>query len=113
MNWIDKSIEEYYNWLRNKTIVLKSENTDWNTIITPLLGLFNDNIEIYAKLENDKVILSDDGVTFSNLELAGAPIMRPPKRKEWLDMILLNYGIVLENNELKAVGNEKIFFKKA
>ncbi|GHT48729.1 DUF1828 domain-containing protein [Bacteroidia bacterium] len=112
MNWIDKSIEEYYNWLRNKTIVTKDEGTAWNSIITPFLGLFNDNIEIYAKLENDKIILSDDGVTFANLELAGAPVMRSFKRKEWLDMILLNYGVTVEKNELTVVGNEKSFPQK-
>jgi hypothetical protein len=27
-------------------------------------------------------------------------------------MILLNYGIVLENNELKVIGNEKDFPQK-
>jgi len=112
MNWIDKSINDYYMWLRDKTIVTKDNYTEWNTIITPFLGLFNDNIEIYAKMDNGKIILSDDGATFSNLELAGAPITRSPKRKEWLEMILLNYGVTLENEELKIVGSERDFPQK-
>jgi hypothetical protein len=27
MNWIDNSIKEYYNWLHEKTIVTKDEQT--------------------------------------------------------------------------------------
>jgi len=112
MNWIDNSISEYYNWLRDKTIVNKDERTGWFVITTPFIGLFNDNIEIYAKMDGSKVTLSDDGLTLSNLELAGAPILRSPKRKEWLEMVLLNYGVVLIENELQAVGNEKDFHQK-
>lgn len=113
MNWIDNSITEYYNWLRGKTIVTKDERTGWSSITTPFPGLFNDNIEIYAKLENEKLILSDDGMTLANLELAGAPILRSPKRKEWLDMVFLNYGITLnDNNELQVIGSEKDFNQK-
>lgn len=112
MTWIDNSIKEYYNWLREKTIVTKDERTGWNAITTPFLGMFNDNIEIYAKLENGKLFLSDDGMTLANLELAGAPVLRSPKRKEWLEMVLLNYGITLSENELQTVGNEKDFHQK-
>jgi len=113
MNWIDNSIEEYYNWLREKTIVTKDERTGWSVITTPFLGLFNDNIEIYAKLDNGKLVLSDDGMTLSNLEYAGAPILRSPKRKEWLEMVFLNYGITLnEDNELQVIGTVKDFNQK-
>jgi hypothetical protein len=113
MNWIDNSIKEYYNWLREKTIVTKDERTGWSVISTPFLGLFNDSIEIYAKLEDGKLILSDDGMTLANLELAGAPILRSPKRKEWLEMIFLNYGITLnDKNELQVIGTEKDFNQK-
>ena len=111
-NWINSSITEYYNWLRDKTHVLKSEETGWYAITTPFLGLFNDNIQIYVKLINDKLYLSDDGQTLSNLELAGSSLLRSNKRKEWLDMILLNYGVVLNNNELQVEGTEKEFNQK-
>jgi hypothetical protein len=111
-NWINNSITEYYNWLRDKTQVLKNEQTGWYAITTPFIGLFNDNIEIFVKLDNDKILLSDDGQTLSNLELAGSPIMRSPKRKEWFEMILLNYGVILNNNELQIEGNEKDFNQK-
>ena len=112
MNWIDKSISEYYNWLREKTIVREDEQTKWYSITTPFLCLFNDNIEIYAKLDNGKLILSEDGMTLANLALTGAPVLRSPKRKEWLDMVVLNYGITINNNELQAIGTEKDFNQK-
>ncbi|MDR0574806.1 MAG: DUF1828 domain-containing protein [Tannerella sp.] len=111
-DWINNSIAEYYNWLRDKTQVLKNEQTGWYAITTPFLGLFNDNIEIYAKLEKDKLILSDDGQTLGNLELAGSSVTRAPVRREWFDMILLNYGITFNNNELQAEGTEKDFNQK-
>ncbi|GAB6013224.1 DUF1828 domain-containing protein [Viscerimonas tarda] len=112
-NWINNSIAEYYNWLRDKTQVSKNEQTGWYAITTPFLGLFNDNIEIYIKLDNDRIILSDDGQTLSNLKLVGASLMQSPKRKEWFDMILLNYGIELYNNdELQTKGSEKDFNQK-
>lgn len=110
MSWIDKSIDQYYNWLREKTVITKDEQTNWNTITTPFIGLFNDNIEIYAKLENDgKLILSDDGNTLSNLDLVGSSVTRSAKRKEWLDMIFLNYGVSLDGDELQIIGAEKDF----
>lgn len=112
MNWVDNSIKEYYDWLCKKTIVTKDEQTGWSEITTPFLGLFNDNIQIYAKLENGKLILSDDGLTLANLELAGAPVLRSLKRKEWMDMIFLNYGISLHGDELQATGTEKDFNQK-
>ncbi len=112
-NWIDNSINEYHKWFRDKTQFIKDETTGWYSITTPFVGLFNDTIEIYAKLENGQIILSDDGHTLANLELSGTPISRSPKRKEWLDMILLNYGITLTTeNELQTVTTEGHFPQK-
>ena len=111
-SWINHSITEYYNWLRDKTQVLKNEESCWFTITTPFLGLFNDYIEIYVKLNDGRLLLSDDGQTLSNLELEGASILRSNKRKEWFEMILLNYGVTLKNNELQTEGTEQDFHQK-
>jgi len=112
-DWINGSIAEYYNWLRDKTQVLKNEQTGWYTITTPVMGLFNDYVEIYVKMQGDKILMSDDGQTISNLELAGSSLTRSPKRKEWFEMILLNYGVVLsKDNDLQVEGTEKDFNQK-
>lgn len=99
-NWFDESINQYYSWLKDKTFTRLDEQTGWIAVSTPFIGLFNDPIEIYLKKNGETIMLSDDGATLRNLELAGANVTRSPKRKEWLDFILLNYGIVLQNNEL-------------
>jgi hypothetical protein len=111
-NWISNSITEYYHWLRDKTQVQKDEQTGWYSITTPFVGLFNDNIEIYVKASDGKIFLSDDGKTLSNLELAGSSVLRSPKRKEWIEMILLNYGVTMDNNEIQTEGTEKDFNQK-
>ena len=108
MNWLEESIDQYYKWLKDNTFSRMDDSTGWYAISTPVTGLFNDPIEIYVKKDGDYILLSDDGMTLSNLDLAGANISRSPKRKEWLDSVLLNYGINLQDNELciKAKQNE-------
>lgn len=113
MNWVDASIDQYYRWLRERTFSKSDETTGWSVVTTPFLGMFNDPIEIFMKMEDNGVIyLSDDGMTLSNLELAGVNISRSPRRREWLDFILANYGIKQSGNELTAMATEKDFAQK-
>ena len=112
MNWIEDSINQYYDWLKTKTYAKVDEQSDWVAVTTPFLGLFNDPIEIYMKMEDETILMSDDGVTLKNLELAGASITRSPKRKEWLDFILLNYGITIDNGELFVKAKQADFSQK-
>ena len=113
MSWIDESIDQYYNWLRERTICKSDEMTGWSVVTTPFLGMFNDPIDIYMKMGEDGLIhLSDDGITLANLELAGVNISRSSRRKEWLDYILCNYGVQLNGNELVSTATEKDFAQK-
>jgi hypothetical protein len=111
-DWFENSISQYYNWLKEKTFVKADEQSGWVAVSTPFFGLFNDPIEIYMKLEGDTIILSDDGMTLKNLDLAGASITRSPKRKEWLDFILLNYGVALQGDELFVKATQADFAQK-
>lgn len=111
-NWLEDSINQYYRWLREKTFTKTNEQSGWVAVSTPFLGLFNDPIEIYMKLQGDTILLSDDGVTLKNLDLAGANVMRSPKRKEWLDYILLNYGVELRSDELCISAKQADFPQK-
>lgn len=100
MNWVKTSVDNYYNWLREKTFIQKDINTDWFLINTPFISAFNDTIEIYAQKNGSQLKLSDNGETMSNLEIQGLQIQGSKRRKSLLDSILLNYGVRIENDEL-------------
>lgn len=113
MNWIDQLLSDYYRFLKQKTIITEIPSSDWIEISTPFTDVFNDTIDIYAKKQNGKIILSDDGRTLKNLELSGVEISRSANRKEMLERILLNYGINLDNNkEFIAEATENTFPQK-
>lgn len=113
MNWVNDLLNNYYKFIKDKTIVTSSDSSDWVEISTPFIGLFNDTLDIYVKKQdNNKLILSDDGNTIRNLELSGLEISRSPKRKELLESILLNYGVRLSNNELITESTEREFPQK-
>lgn len=112
MSWINELMDEYYAFLKEKTIITESNGSEWIEISTPFIGLFNDTLDIYAKRQGDKVVLSDDGNTMRNLELSGMEISRSPKRKEILERILINYGVRLSNNELITEATAKDFPQK-
>ena len=105
MNWINAYVDNYYNWLREKTYIQKGISTDWFLINTPFVGAFNDTIEIYAQKNGNQLVLSDNGETMSNLELQGLQIQGSKKRRNILDTILLNYGVSCEKDELKITSN--------
>ena len=100
MNWVNTCVDNYYNWLREKTYVQEGISTGWSAITTPFIGAFNDTVEIYVKKDKTQLILSDNGETMSNLELQGLLIQGSKKRKNLLETILLTYGIKLHHNEL-------------
>lgn len=109
MNWVEEVINDYYKWLRERTSTRLDEVTGWSAISTPFLGAFNDPIEIYVRKEGDKIELSDDGVTLDNLNQMGVNLNRSPKRKEWLGFILKNYGVELDDNELRCTATRETF----
>lgn len=113
MTNIEELIKQYYEWLKSRTGLFTDPETGWTQISTPFVGLFNDTIEIYAKVNNGRIILSDDGQTLHNLELVGAAVTRSPKRKELMEKMLLNYGVQLaDETELQVTATEKDFPQK-
>lgn len=105
-------MDDYYSFLKEKTLISTSNSSDWVEISTPFVGLFNDTVDIYAKKEGNRIILSDDGNTLRDLELSGLEISRSPKRKEILDRILINYGVRINNEELITEATERDFPQK-
>lgn len=111
-NWLNELIDKYYEFLKGRTAVVTDTGTNWAVISTPFIGLFNDTLEVYAKRDNGKILLSDDGITIKNLDLIGSPVSRSPKRKDLLDKILLNYGIQYQDNEFITEATEQDFAQK-
>lgn len=98
MNWLKEEVDKYYDWLKQNTIVQMDNNSGWGVITMPFTGLFNDNIEIYAKKEDDCIILSDDGATIANLQNVGVSFSTSKRRKELLDSISRNNGVEISKN---------------
>lgn len=111
MNWLDTMIDDYYKWLRERTIV-EAGNSDWYCIDTPFMSAFNDSIEVYALRNNGSILLSDNSETLNNLELQGVNIQGSKKRREILDSILLSYGLNQKDKELVVEANERNFPQK-
>lgn len=109
MNWVNTYVDNYYNWLRERTYIQADDNTNWFLINTPFIGAFNDSIDIYAQKKGNKLILSDNGETMANLELQGLNFQGSKKRKYILETILLNYGIKNQSDELIIESNLEKF----
>ena len=112
MIWANELIDEYYDWLKTKTVIIPDISTEWVAIQTPFIGLYNDVIEIYAQKKGATIVLSDNGETLNNLELVGASISRTGERRNIAERILLNYGIQLSGKELTTTTNELSFPQK-
>lgn len=93
---LDDLIENYYKWLKDKTILKQLEGSC--EITTPFLDRHNDYIQIYAIKHNDRYKLTDDGYTIDDLLSSGCSL-ESPKRQKMLKVILNGYGIELEDNK--------------
>ena len=111
MNWLNEGVNEYYEWLKKRTFVQKDGTTGWSVVSTPFVGLFNDTIDLFVKLQqNGNVVLSDDGNTLSNLELLGVNFKSSTGRRDILDRVKLNYGVsVAKDGEMSKTVVRKDF----
>ncbi|MDR0304839.1 MAG: DUF1828 domain-containing protein [Chitinispirillales bacterium] len=110
--WIDKLIDDYYKFLRDRTAIITDTGTNWAVINTPFVGAFNDCIEIYIKKSGDKITLSDDGITLKNLDMLGISFSHSHQRKWVLDGILITYGVTCDNEELVVESTNTNFAQK-
>lgn len=105
---MENLIKKYIDWLNNK--ISLRQLGEWYEITTPFLNHHNDYIQIFAKRENSKILISDDGITIDELEMLGVNIDRSDKRKTELSVILNSFGIKKdEKNDLFLYCNENNF----
>jgi hypothetical protein len=107
---IQKLLDEYVAWLKDKTTLRQVEN--WVEVTTPYLDRHNDYIQIYAKKENNGFLLTDDGYTIVDLEQSGCKL-QSPKRQDLLKMTLNGFGVQLQDNALVVhASNENFSLRK-
>lgn len=96
---MENLIKKYTDWLYSKYTARQLE--EGFEITTPFLNPHNDYIQIFAKREDNKILLSDDGTTLDELEMSGVAMDRSENRKSELSVILNGFGIKKDsNNEL-------------
>lgn len=93
---IQTIIDKYTSWLKDKTVLREVE--DWVEITTPYVDRHNDYIQIYAKKENGKFVLTDDRYTIEDLRMCGCEINKP-KRKKMLEITLNRFGVMKDEND--------------
>ncbi len=97
MSEIDLLIDGYWHWLRDKSSVKQID--DWTEITTPYLDRHNDYVQIYARRDGKKYLLSDGGDTLTDLEQSGCSL-DSPKRQTILKAILNGFGVEKVTNDL-------------
>jgi len=107
---IQNLLDAYLAWLKDKTHLRQIE--DWVEITTPYLDRDNDYLQIYARKEGSSYILTDDGHTIGDLELAGCKL-NSPKRQDLLKMTLNGFGVQLQEQRLEVrAAPENFAFRK-
>ena len=107
---INSLLKYYFDWLKNKTFSKDMEN-NWVSISTPFLDRHNDCLQIYARKENEKIRLSDDGCTIEDLASCGC-LLDSPHRKKLLETTLRGFGISCEKDELFTFATQENFPEK-
>lgn len=103
---VQQLLDRYNAWLKESNNL--REVGEWIEITTPYLDRHNDQLQIYAKRENNHFILSDDGYTIRDLESSGCTLTTP-KRQELLKMTLSGFGVKQSHDELIVTATRENF----
>jgi hypothetical protein len=108
---IQKRMDEYVEWLKDKTTLRQVNGGDWIEITTPFLDRHNDYLQIYARRENGKYTLTDDGYILEDLLHSGCAL-ESPKRQALLKMTLAGFGVRQEGNRLEVQTSPNDFARR-
>jgi uncharacterized protein DUF1829/uncharacterized protein DUF1828 len=103
-------IDSYVVWLRDQ-ITTQELDDGAIEITTPFLDRHRDHIQIFVESKQDRLLLSDDSYTISDLRLSGCSL-DSEHRKKILNVILNGYGITRINDELTIDSNIATFPEK-
>ncbi len=93
---MNKLMDNYLKWLKNETTIERKDG--YHTITLPYTDNNNDYMQIYSTISGDKITLSDDGYTLSNLQIAG--ISLSARRMESIQRICNNFSVKLRDDEI-------------
>ncbi len=97
-------IEDYLNWLRRGLSVERLDEAC--ELTTPFLDRHNDHLQIYARSEDGKIVLSDDGYILADLRQSGVELSTP-KREAVLRATLSGFGVRVQGKELVIEASRK------
>ncbi|USS90824.1 DUF1828 domain-containing protein [Fructilactobacillus carniphilus] len=101
-------LQNYAAWLLNN-FKIDSLNEDTDIVTTPYLNFMNDYIRFYVTSQGQKLILSDDGETITDLILNSIDINTPQRRKE-IENITNQFNVSLvDGDNLTITGNKDNF----
>lgn len=92
-------VASYQKWLKEKT-ALKEVRDGWSEVTTPFLDRHNDYIQIYIKISDNKITMTDDGYTLNDLDISGVSIDSNKKRSDLLNITLNGFGVKREGDAL-------------
>ena len=104
-------IDSYVKWIRDRT-ALRSVGASIVEITTPFLDRHNDRVQVYLKYESNRILLSDDGYTLSDLEDSGCPVDSSPRRRELLKEVCNGFGVTIKGNALTIEASVDSFADK-
>lgn len=102
-------VNVYIEWLRQRISVEDIKGVC--EITTPFVDRHNDQLQIYVKRSNNRLILTDDGYTIKDLKISGFEITTE-KRREILYSILNGFGVQLHGDELTVEATQDNFAQK-
>ena len=106
---IQSLINQYLNWLKDKTTLRQLEN--WVEITTPYLDRHNDYLQIYVKHDNSGYLLTDDGYIIRDLQISGC-MLDTAKRKSLLTLTLNGFGVKLNEDHLEVNATKENFARQ-
>jgi hypothetical protein len=99
-------LNQYSAWLREQTTL--REVGAWVEITTPFLDRHNDCLQIYARVDDGDVTLTDDGATIQDLERSGCAL-DTDKRLQILEATLNGFGVQLKEKRIEASATRETF----
>ena len=101
-------VSSYQSWLKEKT-ALKEIHDGWTEVTTSFIDRHNDYIQIYIKIKDGKVVITDDGYTLNDLDVSGVNVDSNKKRLDLLNITLNGFGVKREGDALVVYATPENF----